>query len=198
MRPSFFKRTFFIKKDLQGKYIFKFFLLFGIGSIMFTLIFSFSSSNTLSIVYDNYQLHLGTTPSILMNKILSTQWLLIVVGGAIMMVLTLLLTHRIAGPFFRFEKTLEEMLKKNLAYDIFLRKKDEGKEIGLKINAFNKMMRSDLTTLQENSARIHQLLDDSAKAAQNGENPHPSTVQSIIELNQKSIALLSQYQLHKD
>lgn len=154
MRPSLFRRTFFIKKDLQGKYIFKYFLLFGLGALLFTLTFSFFSSNTLSIVYDDYHLQLGTTPGILLNKILSTQWILIVIGGLIMMVVTLLLTHRIAGPFFRFEATLDEMVNRNLSYEIFLRQNDEGKELGTKINRFNKMMSADLNRLKRNTDQM--------------------------------------------
>ena len=149
------RRNYFINKELQGKYIFKYFLLVALGSILFSGIFSFFSSNTLSIVYDNYHLKIGTTPGILLSKILSTQWFFIVIGGAGTIVFTLFLTHRIAGPFYRFEKTLDAMNKKDMSQVIVLRKKDEGKELAEKINNFNRMLSSDLNEMLKNAKEIN-------------------------------------------
>ena len=149
------RRNYFINKELQGKYIFKYFLLVALGSILFSGIFSFFSSNTLSIVYDNYHLKIGTTPGILLTKILSTQWFFIVIGGAGTIIFTLFLTHRIAGPFYRFEKTLDAMNKKDMSRIIILRKKDEGKELAEKINNFNRMLSSDLTQILKNAEKIN-------------------------------------------
>jgi methyl-accepting chemotaxis protein len=198
MRPSIFRRTFFINKDLQGKYIFKYFLLFGIGSILFTLIFSFFSSNTLSIVYEDYRLQLGTTPGILMNRILTTQWLLIVVGGILMMVVTLVLTHRIAGPFFRFEKTLDEMIARDLSSRIHLRKKDEGKELGMKINAFNQMISSDLAKLEGHSQRIREKIEALADGRKETGSEEITMIEAIRESNRLTLQLLDQYRLARD
>lgn len=155
MSQGFKRRNYFINKELQGKYIFKYFLLVALGSILFSLIFSFFSSNTLSIVYDNYHLKIGSTPGILLTKILSTQWFFIVIGGGVTIVFTLILTHRIAGPFYRFEKTLDAMNKKELSPIIVLRKKDEGKELAEKINGFNMMLSSDLNQMMRNAEEIN-------------------------------------------
>ena len=135
--PQYKRRNYFINKEFQGRYIFNYFLLATIGSILFVAVFSFFSSNTLSIVYDNYHLQLGVTPGILFKKILSTQWLLLVIGGTAVIIITLFLTHRVAGPFYRFEKTLDEMIDGDISGKIVLRQKDEGKELAQKLNAFN-------------------------------------------------------------
>jgi hypothetical protein len=91
---QFKRRNYFINKEFQGKTIFHYFILLALGSILFVGIFSFFSSNTLSIVYDNYHLRLGTTPGILFKKMLSTQWLFIVIGGIAVIFITMRLTHR--------------------------------------------------------------------------------------------------------
>ena len=64
-QASYKRRNYFINKEFQGRYIFNYFLLVTIGSLLFIGVFSFFSSNTLSIVYDNYHLQLGVTPGIL-------------------------------------------------------------------------------------------------------------------------------------
>ncbi len=157
------RRKYFINKDFQGKYIFNYFFLVAIGSIFFIGIFSFFSSNTLSIVYDNYHLQLGVTPDILLRKILYTQWFFVVIGGGLIILITLLLTHRIAGPFFRFEKALDEMKDGNISKKIVLRKKDEGKVLAEKINSFN-------CTLADKISQIKALNSNIATASREMEN----------------------------
>jgi methyl-accepting chemotaxis protein len=131
------RRNFFINKEFQGKSIFNYFLLVVLGSILFVGAISFFSSNTLSIVYENYHLELGVTPDILLKKFFSAQWFFIVIGGGIVIIITLVLSHRVAGPFYRFEITLDEMINDDLSQKIYLRQKDEGKELANKINQFN-------------------------------------------------------------
>jgi methyl-accepting chemotaxis protein len=147
-QPSFQRRNYFINKEFQGRYIFNYFILATIGSLLFIGVFSFFSSNTLSIVYDNYHLQLGVTPGILFKKILSTQWLFLVFGGGMVIVVTMFLTHRVAGPFYRFEKTLDEMIEGDISSQIFLRQKDEGKALAQKINAFNYVLGDKLAVIE--------------------------------------------------
>ena len=131
------RRNLFINKEFQGKTIFNYFLLVVIGSVLFVVAISFFSSNTLSIVYENYHLELGITPDILLKKFFSAQWFFIIIGGGAIIIITLILSHRVAGPFYRFEITLDEMINGDLSQTIYLRQKDEGKELAAKINQFN-------------------------------------------------------------
>ncbi len=148
------RKIYFINKDLQGKLIFQYFILLALGSILFIGIFSIFSSSTLSIVYEDYQLQLGTTPGILFRKILSTQWLFIVLGGLAICMITLRLSHRVAGPFYRFEKMLDDMNRGDFSKPIVLRKKDEGKELAKKMNEFNSMISRDFSLIQESNSQV--------------------------------------------
>jgi methyl-accepting chemotaxis protein len=197
MNPTFKRRNYFINKELQGKYIFKAFLLVALGSILFALIFSFFSANTLSIVYDNYHLRLGTTPGILLNKILRSQWLFIVLGGIAIAVITLFLTHRVAGPFFRFEKTLDNMTAKDISVRIALRPKDEGKELASKINCFNEMLSSNLNHIGENAEQILLCCDqiDSMKDDEATLALLRAEIKKIKHCNQDTISILHAFKL---
>ena len=61
--------------------------------------------------------------------ILVTVPLLLMVG-----LITIFLSHRIAGPLYRFQKSLVEMAQKNLTVRIHLRKHDEAKFIAESFN----------------------------------------------------------------
>ncbi len=148
------RKIYFINKELQGKMIFQYFILLALGSILFIGIFSIFSSSTLSIVYEDYQLQLGTTPGILFRKILSTQWLFIVLGGLAICMITLRLSHRVAGPFYRFEKILDGMIQGDVSQTIVLREKDEGKLLAKRINEFNALISKDFSLLQEYNSQV--------------------------------------------
>jgi methyl-accepting chemotaxis protein len=148
------RRNYFINKEFQGRYIFTYFILVLIGSLLVVGVFSLFSSNTISIVHDKQHIHLGLTPGVLFKNILSTQWLLLVAGGGCVVLVTLFLTHRIAGPFSRFEKTLAQMKEGDISRNITLRKKDEGKELAQGINAFNGMLSDNLSLIEAFNSKI--------------------------------------------
>lgn len=184
------RRNYFINKEYQGRTIFHYFLLILAGSILFSLVFSFFSSNTISIVYDDYHLKLGTTPGILLDRIFSAQWFFIVVCGMAVIFITLFLTHRVAGPFYRFEKSLDTMLEKDISGNIHLRKKDEGKGVAERINRFNTMLAGDLSQVEALNHEISWLAKD-----QN--HPDAQTLERISENSRKIQALINEFTFNR-
>ena len=137
MKRTWRRRNFFIKKEFQGKYIFSFFIFVLAGAALFTTVFGLLSADTLTITYKGSDLQIGRTPVVLLKEIVKTNWIFIVAGGFLVVIASIFLTHRVAGPLFRFEKTLEEMKKGNFTPEIRLRSKDEAKELARMFNEFN-------------------------------------------------------------
>jgi len=200
MNRTWKRRNFFIKKDLQGKYMFSFFIFLVVGSIIFTLIFSLLSSNTMTIVYDNYKLQIGKTPLILIKEILSAQWIFIVAGGFLVVVLSMFLTHRFAGPIFRFEKSIEEMTKGNLNFRIYLRAKDEGKELAEKINILIDMLSSDLKEMRRLSEEVNNKLTDADNSLKENKEGKETSLDIEIagDLNRRLHEILRNYTVKDD
>ena len=134
MKRPWRRRNYFIKRDLQGRYVFNFFIFILFGTIIFTLIFSALTINTLTVVYEDYNLKIGKTPIVLLKEILKTHWFFLLTVGIAIVIASIFLTHRFAGPIYRFEKSVEEMIKGNFNFIIRLRKKDEGKELANLMN----------------------------------------------------------------
>lgn len=152
------RRNFFIKKDLQGKLILGYFLFVSAGCLFFIFVFALFSADTLTISYTNNDLQLGQTPLMLLKSTLAAHWVFIVVGAFFIVLGAMLLTHRIAGPLFRFEKTLESMKQGDLTDTIYLRSKDEGKELAGKINDFNQGLSIKIRSLNTHAEGIQELL----------------------------------------
>ncbi len=152
------RKLFFIKKNFQGRLILGYFLFVTGGCLLFTLILAAFSADTLTVVYQNHDLQLGQTPAMLVKNFLAAQWVFIVLGGSLIVVASLFITHRTAGPLFRLERALDNMNSGNLNDTIHLRKKDEGKELALKINSFNHQLSQQIQLIETNSKSIEELI----------------------------------------
>jgi methyl-accepting chemotaxis protein len=164
MKRTWRRRNYFIKKDLQGRYVFSFFIFVIFGGIIFTLIFSLLSANTLTVVYEDYNLRIGKTPFILIREILRADWIFIVTAGLSVVIISIFLTHRFAGPMYRFEKSVEEMLRGNFNFEIRLRKKDEGKELAAMMNQLISTISSNLREMRDLTDAIELKLKDASES----------------------------------
>ncbi len=159
MKEKFRRRNYFIQKTFQGKYIFNFYLLVIIGAIIFTAIFSYVTVDTLTVTYENYNLKLDRTPLMLFKQILTANWFIFIPVGLIVIIAAMFQSHRIAGPLFKIERILDEMSKGIINTDLFLRQKDEGKEIMNKLKEYNGFLAGKITDMRSLSHDIGQGLN---------------------------------------
>ncbi len=158
MSQKFKRRNYFIKKDFQGKLILGFFLLVGGCIVLFTVILGMFSVDSMTISYENNNLQIGQTPMVLLKNVLAANWVLIVFGGSLLVIAALLVSHHIAGPQFRFEKALKNMINGNLNDTIYLRKHDEGNTLAIHINSFNRQLSQKIRGIEENTQAIDELI----------------------------------------
>ena len=136
------------------------FFLFVIGSIiLFTVILGMFSADSMTMSYKNNNLQLGQTPVMLLKNALAANWVFIVFGGSLLIGAALLISHRIAGPQFRFEKALKNMISGNLNDTIYLRTRDEGRDLAAQLNVFNSMLSQKIREIDECSQSIDELIE---------------------------------------
>ncbi len=127
MAKHYKRKNFFIKKNFQGKLILGYFLFITGGGLFFLILLGAFSADTLTISYNNHDLQFGQTPLILLKKVLAAHWIFIASGAVFTIIVAMLITHRIAGPLFRFERALDNMLQKDLTDNVALRTKMRAK-----------------------------------------------------------------------
>lgn len=181
MKTSYHRRNYFINKDFQGRYIFSYFLFVIIGSIIFAVILGLFSADTMTIVYNHHDLQLGSTPAILMKQFVRAHWIFVVGGGLMVIVASIFITHRIAGPLYRLEKSLDEMIQGNISVNTSLRQKDEGQELALKMNQFNEVLSLRLKELNEAGSGLDAVIQRLSKAIPS-ENTSKTVTNEIQQL----------------
>lgn len=148
------RRGFFIRNSVQGRLVAGCILFMTGGAVLFSVLLTLFSPQILTAAPAG-----KADLLLLLKEFLSANWLLLVASALLLIVISLVLSHRIAGPLYRFERTLEHMLQGELSHTIVLRKNDEGQELATKINQFNFEMSQTLRGVKISSAAIENLLD---------------------------------------
>lgn len=134
------------------------------------------------------------TPLTLLKQSLSSQWIFLVAGALVLAIMAVRITHRVAGPLFRFEQTLDNMLMGNLGDTIYLRSKDEGKDLAGKLNAFNNGLSTRIYKVSKESRAVTRLTKQAQQIATQLPDEQRDEIQSIlwsIEEKNKNISKAS-------
>lgn len=161
MEQKYKRRNFFINQDLQGRYMFKVFFFFSICLITCIAVFHIISMDTYTLFYDTYGLEFASSSRALFKKMLFFYLAFIIFGGLALAIRSMFLTHRIAGPLFKMERSIKNMGEGDISSKIYLRKKDEGKELAYQINQFNSNLSRKIELLKKLSSDMeHEIVQN--------------------------------------
>ena len=158
------RKNYFIKKRFQMNFFYKFFLLLALESILIISLFMYISNNTLTTGYLNSVLRIERTGDFfLVPFVLMT--LIVVLGISLAgMIVFILLSHRIAGPLYRFEKALEQLKDGDLTTVVHLRNTDQLLELQNSLNSF-------IETLAKRMSVIKTKLEETQEALAQTKDP---------------------------
>ncbi|WP_428053589.1 HAMP domain-containing protein [Candidatus Avelusimicrobium facis] len=129
---QFKRRTIFIKKGLQFRYM----TLIILSVLAGLMIMAFELTFTLSDIFDNYPVLLqplyDNFPTIAYGFIYK-----IVIYVVFVVLISAILSHKMAGPVYRFEQTCKAIAKGDFSQRVHLRKGDDLTDLQ---DEFNKMM----------------------------------------------------------
>ena len=178
------RRTYFIKKSFQAGFILKFCLVILAGIIASTGILFFLSSGTLTSSFQDSRLVVKNTSLAILPLVLYTNLITLGLITVASIAVTLLVSHKFAGPLFRFEKDLEEISNGNLTKRIRLRKKDQMMDFA---ESMNNMTDSLHTKMLDVQVGIDQIIESASR------KKVPKEI--IEELNRVSQGIDAKFQL---
>ena len=171
------KRQFFIDKRLQTKYALLTILLLLVYSMLFAFIlftpyiFKLETGATLEE---------KTVAARMLLDLHKSVWPALGMVVAILGVVSIFVTHTIAGPVYRFKKDLAEICAGNLDITFRLRKRDDLKDLAESLNMVIAELRTCVNTIQEDQESRAACIADLESLA--GDNKADSeAVRGIIE-----------------
>lgn len=143
------RRNYFIKKEFQAKFILKFCLLIILACAVMSGLVYFLSTKTTTTSFENLRLIVKSTSDFILPTLILSSLIAITLISLATILIVLFVSHRIAGPLYRLEKSLAEIGKGNLAVDVRLRKSDEIKALAASVNNMIRNLRDPISSSQE-------------------------------------------------
>lgn len=151
------RRRFYVKKGFQFRFILKFCILVSLGTLFSTGLFLYFSQASLTSSFHDSRLVIETTalavlPAVIYTNVISL--ILITVGTV---VVTLFISHKIAGPLYRFEQELKGIAEGDLTTKIRLREKDQISDVAESLNRTVSALREKVLSVKSDVERLLEL-----------------------------------------
>ena len=159
-QPKYRRKQYFVKKDYQLKFILKFCLVILAGSIISTLLLLLFSEGTLTSSFEHSRLVVKNTAIAIIPAVILTNIITLAIVSLIAIVVVLFISHKIAGPMFRFEKELKDIGQGNLTKTIKLRERDQFTTLAESLNLMTAGLRERVLAIQ---IELEQLLESASK-----------------------------------
>ncbi len=157
---KFKRRQYFIDRKFQTGFILKFVGVLVFGALLSVGVTMFATQATLTSSFEGSKLVIEKTSLAILPSVVFTNVITTLIVGAVVVVVTLLVSHKIAGPMFRFEKDLEEISQGNLQKHIQTRNGDQLGEVARKLNAMVIGLNKKVSEIQRQLDRIAKAADD--------------------------------------
>ncbi|MDD5166302.1 MAG: methyl-accepting chemotaxis protein [Candidatus Omnitrophica bacterium] len=153
------RKSYLIEKEFQTKFILKFCALVAAGGLLFIgiLYLLLMQSTTVSIV--DSRVAVRTTADFILPILVQTVVIVTVIVSLATIAVTLFISHKIAGPLYRFKKVLQELESGDFTSDFRLRHMDQLQELAGVFNSMVKKIREELKQLKDNSVSLKDKLE---------------------------------------
>ncbi|MEW5801433.1 MAG: methyl-accepting chemotaxis protein [bacterium] len=154
------RKTYLIQRVFQTKFVVLFLLLVILGSAISGGLLYKRTFTELGDHYGDAHSKLKTTGELILPNVLIGNVIAIIVIGMASVALTVFISHKVAGPLYRFEKNAEQIAQGDLTIVTRLRQSDQVKSLA---DAFSKMtmeLREKLLDVRRESEELPILIDE--------------------------------------
>ena len=143
------RKNYYIRKEFQRNFIFKFCFLVLAGSAISACIIYVASRATVTTSFDNLRLVIRSTSDYIMPSVLLGSIVVIIVTGIATIAITLFTSHKIAGPLYRIEQDINKVASGNLRQEFSLREHDEIRPIAEALNSMTGLLKGEISELKK-------------------------------------------------
>ena len=147
------RKYYFIKKKFQTGFFIKFIILIFMEVVFAIAIFAFISRGTITTGYAGPELQVEGTLDFFLPTFSLFNLIAAILLGITGIIVFILVSHKIAGPLYRFEKSLKEISKGDLSLRCDLRKADQLVELADSLNQFTSSMDREMGQIKSNLSK---------------------------------------------
>lgn len=168
MRPK--RKKLFIKKEFQTDFSIKFLILIALESVLAIGLFVYFSRGTVITGYSGTELVIARTGEYFLPTILIANLAVIGITAIAGFIIMVAYSHKIAGPLYRFEKSLDEMASGDLTSRFNLRANDQLEELASRINRLGENLDRAVSDIKGEAGRLEACLKEARERASGASN----------------------------
>ena len=188
-RLPFRRRNYFIKKKFQVNFTVKFLIIILIEAFLAAGLFLYMSKGTLTTGYLGSELRIARTYDFFLPMLLLSNLIIVGVSAVIGIGVLIFLSHRLAGPLYRFENILDAIKKGDLTQRFKLRENDQFVELANSINEHTDTLDKNMGHLKAGVMEFSQLTSKMQTAMASDPSANKELERLLQEMSKKLQAL---------
>ena len=145
------RKNYFIKKEFQAKFILKFCALVMLTAVISSVLIYLFLSHSVITVFENSKITIKTSTEFIMPGLMLSSLISVILVSLATVIIVLFISHRIAGPLYRLENSLEKMGEGDLSFDVYFRKNDETRALSEAFNKTRQRLNGMISDIKKNS-----------------------------------------------
>lgn len=146
------RKRYFVKKRFQTTFILKFCALLLGGVIISTALLFLFTRGTLTSSFQRSELVIENTAAAILPTAVYTNLVTLGLIAAATIIVVLFVSHKLAGPLFRFDKEINEIAEGNLTTVVTLRSRDQMTDLADTLNHMTGSLRDKVRSIQKDVA----------------------------------------------
>ena len=183
--PAYKRRIYFIENEFQARFILKFCLLVIVGGLLTVGILYLLAMRATTVSIVDSRVVVQNTANFILPVLIQTVIIVMVIVGLAVIAVTLFVSHKIAGPLYRFKKAIQALTEGDFSSEFKIRRLDQLQDLADAFNGMINKVRAELKALKYNFGSLKEKLDNiSEHEIAEHKRPHLSELKRVsAELN---------------
>lgn len=148
------RRIYIVRMDFQRDFIIKYCVLVLIAAVVLSVIVYFLCGTTVTTVFKESRLKILSTNDFILPYLFWSSCIAAVCAVAVCWRMTLIISHRLAGPLYRIEQDIAKVAQGDLTKAIHVRQKDEFKSLARILHDLTGDWRKDIIAIKNQVAQL--------------------------------------------
>ena len=153
------RRNYFIDKKFQLMFMMRFSVLVLIGGMLTIAFIYLLGMQSKTVAIQNSRVIVKTTADFILPLLIQAVIAVTIIVGITTGILTLLVSHKISGPLYRFKKVLEALEQGDFSSEFHIRSADQFHELADEINGMIRNTKQKVSGIKNNVVSLKQKLD---------------------------------------
>ncbi|GAF80444.1 unnamed protein product [marine sediment metagenome] len=176
------RKDYFIKKKFQRNFIFRFCILVVLGAAITGVFLYLLSADTVTTAFVSSRLSIVRTSDYILPMLIGSSLVSVTLISIATAFVIMFLSHRIAGPLYKMEKSVKEIGQGNLNLKINLRSTDEIREMADGLNEMTRNIREHMREIKSCIGDLGDQIDSLTNLIKDDKSLPPQAQNALKEL----------------